>query len=158
MRENLALTTLSAHSVSDTEMLEALQSVGLLSKFEQLAASSGQTWLSALDVKLVPADMLTKGQTQLFAMARAMLSPGQIVLVDEATSVLDRSSEALVQELLRREFAGRTIVAIAHHLQTILDFDTVVVMENGRVAEMGHPDELRQREGSLFRELLRAAE
>lgn len=158
VRDNLALVRLSSITVSDAAMLDVLEKVGLLEKFDALAISSEETWLSALDVKLIPADMLTKGQTQLFAMARAMLSPGQIVLIDEATSGLDLVSEALVQKLLREEFAGRTIVAIAHHLHTIIDFDTVVVMDNGRIAELGNPIELEAKEGSLFGELLRAAE
>lgn len=157
VRENLALRKSDAHR-SDREMMDALERVGLKKKFEDLAASSGDTWLTALDVELSPDEMLTRGQTQLFAMARAMLSDGQIVLVDEATSGLDQETEALVQRLLREEFAGRTIIAIAHHLQTIIDFDTVVVLSNGRVAEVGKPDELKNQKDSLFRGLLQAAQ
>lgn len=158
VRENLALTASSDSDISDTVLLDALGKVGLLDKFSTLAASGGDTWLSALDVTLEPADMLTKGQMQLFAMARAIVSPGQLVMVDEATSGLDHVSEASVQKLLREEMSGRTIIAIAHHLVTIMDFDTVIVMDNGRIAEMGNPIRLSKQEGSLFSELLRAAE
>lgn len=160
VRENLSMQRLTEHIVPDSAMMAALDKVGLLSNFESLAAdsSSEEGWTTALDVELSPADMLTRGQMQLFAMARAILSDGQIVLIDEATSGLDHVSESLVQELLRKEFSGRTIVAIAHHLKTILDYDTVIVMDNGRIAEIGAPDKLKDREGSLFRELLRAAE
>ena len=139
-------------------MLDALERVGLKQKFEDLAATSGDIWLTALDVQLSPDEMLTRGQTQLFAMARAMLSDGRIILVDEATSGLDHETEELVQRLLREEFAGRTIIAIAHHLQTIIDFDTVVVLSNGKVAEIGRPGKLKDQEGSLFRGLLQAAQ
>lgn len=157
VRDNLALTSPSASGLSDTTMLDALRKVGLSDKFDTLAATSDEMWLGALDVKLAPADMLTKGQMQLFAMARAILSPGQIVLIDEATSGLDHVSEALVQKLLRKELSGRTIVAIAHHLSTITDFDTVIVMDNGRIAEIGHPGQLADTKGSLFQGLLHAA-
>ncbi|KAI4727274.1 P-loop containing nucleoside triphosphate hydrolase protein [Aureobasidium sp. EXF-10728] len=156
VRENLSLRATDTNR-SDAEMLAALSRVGLLAKFEALAQAEGSTWLTPLDVALNPDDMLTKGQTQLFAMARAMLSSGSIVLVDEATSGLDHETEAVVQELLRKEFVGKTVIAIAHHLQTIVDFDVVVVLDGGKIAEVGVPGELMERQGSLFGELLRAA-
>lgn len=156
VRENLSLRATDTQR-SDAEMLASLSRVGLLSKFEILAEAEGSTWQTPLDVVLNPDDMLTKGQTQLFAMARAMLSSGSIVLVDEATSGLDHETEAVVQKLLREEFGGKTVIAIAHHLQTIVDFDVVVVLDGGRIAEVGEPGELREKEGSLFGELLRAA-
>ena len=156
VRENLSLRSTDTKR-SDAEMLDALSRVGLLAKFETLAQAEGSTWNTALDIQLNPDDMLTKGQTQLFAMARAILSSGSIVLVDEATSGLDHETEATVQKLLREEFKGKTVIAIAHHLQTITDFDVVVVLEGGKVAEMGVPGELMKRQGSLFGELLRAA-
>ncbi|KAL1301466.1 hypothetical protein AAFC00_005715 [Neodothiora populina] len=158
VRHNLALTAPAVHSLSDSAMLDALRKVGLFTKFNALAAESGDTWLGALDVELEPTNMLTKGQMQLFAMARAIISDGQIVLVDEATSGLDHASEIMVQKLLREELSGRTIIAIAHHLQTIMDFDTVIVVDNGRIAEMGSPTDLAHEEGTLFSQLLRAAE
>lgn len=156
VRENLSLRQTDTKR-SDTQMLDALSRVGLLAKFETLASVDGSTWQSPLDIELNPDDMLTKGQTQLFAMARAILSSGSVVLVDEATSGLDHETEATVQKLLREEFKGKTIIAIAHHLQTIVDFDVVVVLDNGKVAEMGKPSELMVTEGSLFGDLLRAA-
>ncbi|KAG9850964.1 P-loop containing nucleoside triphosphate hydrolase protein, partial [Aureobasidium melanogenum] len=156
VRENLSLRATDTKR-SDAEMLASLSRVGLLSKFETLAEAEGSTWQTPLDVVLNPDDMLTKGQTQLFAMARAILSSGSIVLVDEATSGLDHETEAVVQKLLREEFDSKTVIAIAHHLQTIVDFDIVVVLDGGRIAEVGVPGELREKEGSLFGELLRAA-
>ncbi|THY82869.1 P-loop containing nucleoside triphosphate hydrolase protein, partial [Aureobasidium pullulans] len=124
VRENLSLRKTDTKR-SDTQMLDALSRVGLLAKFETLASADGSTWQSPLDIELNPDDMLTRGQTQLFAMARAILSSGSVVLIDEATSGLDHETEATVQKLLREEFKGKTIIAIAHHLQTIVDFDVV---------------------------------
>ncbi|CAD0099756.1 unnamed protein product, partial [Aureobasidium mustum] len=144
VRENLSLRATDTKR-SEAEMLASLSRVGLLSKFESLAQAEGPTWQTPLDVVLNPDDMLTKGQTQLFAMARAMLSSGSIVLVDEATSGLDHETEAVVQKLLREEFGGKTVIAIAHHLQTIVDFDVVVVLDGGRIAEVGVPGELREK-------------
>lgn len=158
VRHNLALRPAEADTVSDSAMMEALTKVGLGTKFDALVTASEGFWNTALDVELKPAQMLTKGQMQLFAMARAMLQQGQIVLIDEATSGLDAASEVLVQELLREAFAGRTILAVAHHLSTIMDFDKVVVLDDGKIAEVGKPSELKDIDGSRFRALFQAAE
>lgn len=158
VRQNLALRPGEADDIPDSLMTETLAKVGLGSKFDTIATASEGNYATALDVELKPMDMLTKGQMQLFAMARAMLQKGQIVLIDEATSGLDAVSEALVQKLLREAFAGRTIIAIAHHLTTIMDFDRVVVLDGGEIAEIGKPNELREVDGSLFGALVDAAE
>ena len=69
------------------------------------------------------------------------------------TSV-DAAPDTMMQSIIRSEFADRTIIAIAHRLNTILDFDRVVVMDGGCVVEIGAPSELLQMEGSLFRGLV----
>lgn len=59
-----------------------------------------------------------------------------------------------MQDILRRRFAGKTIIAIAHRLNTIMDFDRIVVMDAGRIVEIGVPGELCKTEGSLFKVLI----
>ncbi|KAF2228115.1 P-loop containing nucleoside triphosphate hydrolase protein [Elsinoe ampelina] len=154
VRENLALRKLERELTTDDMMLAALEKVGLLEKFEALAVASEGSLAGALDVELDPSKMLTKGQQQLFAMARTILSKGQIVMIDEATSGLDKESDDKLQELLRGEMKGKTIIAIAHRLSTIMDFDIVLVMDKGRLVEMGPPEELKKKEGR-FAELVR---
>lgn len=97
-------------------------------------------------------DMLSHGQRQLFCLARAMLRKGKIVVLDEATSSVDRHTDALMQQIIREEFAHHTIIAIAHRLETILDFDRIIVLERGQVVECDSPSNLLARD-SLFREL-----
>lgn len=101
---------------------------------------------------------LSHGQRQLFSLARALLrrrgdGDGGVVLLDEATSSVDAGTDALVQRVVREDFAGCTVVSVAHRLGTIVDFDRVVVLEKGCVAEEGCPRELLARPGSRFREL-----
>jgi ATP-binding cassette subfamily C (CFTR/MRP) protein 1 len=84
-----------------------------------------------------------------------MVRPGKVVVLDEATSSIDARTEETVQRLIRRKFAGHTVVAVAHRLDTIMDFDRVVVMDSGRVVEIGRPWELREMEGSWFGRLWR---
>lgn len=90
---------------------------------------------------------LSGGQRQRIAIARAFLRNAPIILLDEATSALDVESEQLVQAALVRLFKGRTVLAIAHRLSTLDDFDRIVVLEDGRIAEAGAPAELAQTGG-----------
>ncbi|PON29457.1 hypothetical protein TGAM01_v201706 [Trichoderma gamsii] len=104
-------------------------------------------------------DMLSHGQKQLFFLARAVLKKdcGKVVLLDEASSSLDKETEQLVRTTINTHFKNHTVISIAHHLATILDFDRVVVMEKGRVVEVGSPRELLQSPGrSRFKALWEA--
>lgn len=87
---------------------------------------------------------LSQGQRQLCCLARALLSRPKIVVLDEATSAVDRATDAAIQASLRREFAatGCTVLVVAHRLSTVADFDRLLVLEGGRVAEIGTPAEL----------------
>jgi ABC-type multidrug transport system fused ATPase/permease subunit len=90
---------------------------------------------------------LSAGQRQLVAFARAFLADPAVLILDEATSSLDIPSERLVQRALRTILADRTAVIIAHRLSTVEIADRVIVLEAGRIAEDGTPDELLQTEG-----------
>ncbi len=97
---------------------------------------------------------LSGGQRQRLAIARALLKDAPILLLDEATSALDSESEAAIQLALDTLMLGRTVVAIAHRLSTLRNFDRIVVMANGQVIDDGTPDELAHRPGP-YRDLLR---
>jgi ATP-binding cassette subfamily B protein len=97
---------------------------------------------------------LSGGQRQRIAIARAFLSNAPILLLDEATSALDSESEEAVQAALERLIEGRTVIAVAHRLSTLRNFDRIVVMNAGRIVQDGSPRDL-EREPGPFRELLR---
>ncbi|KWC80976.1 ABC transporter [Burkholderia cepacia] len=96
---------------------------------------------------------LSGGQRQRIAIARAILKNAPILLLDEATSALDSASEEAIQSALDRLMVGRTVIAIAHRLSTLRNFDRIIVMNNGKVIDDGPPDVLRNRPG-LYRDLL----
>ena len=90
---------------------------------------------------------LSGGQKQRIAIARALIQNPQIMILDEATSALDTESEKLVQEALDQLMKGRTTFVIAHRLSTIVHADKIVVMENGKIKEVGNHKELLERKG-----------
>lgn len=100
---------------------------------------------------------LSQGQRQLISLARALLTPSNILVLDEATAAVDVETDALLQATLRTPmFSNRTIITIAHRINTILDSDRIVVLQHGKVAEFDTPAELIGRRG-LFYELVKEA-
>ncbi|KAG4429866.1 hypothetical protein IFR05_014650 [Cadophora sp. M221] len=97
---------------------------------------------------------LSQGQQQLFSLARAILmrsSRGKVVLLDEASSNVDAETDKLMQDLIRAEFKHHTVLTIAHRLDTILDSDVILVLDEGRPVEFGPPSELLEKEDGLFK-------
>ncbi|PHH83725.1 hypothetical protein CDD82_3799 [Ophiocordyceps australis] len=94
---------------------------------------------------------LSQGQRQLVSLARAMLTPSNILVLDEATAAVDIETDAMLQATLRSPlFSNRTIITVAHRLNTVLDSDRVVVLDRGRVVEFDTPDELVRKQGVFY--------
>lgn len=156
VRENIDPLRIS----TDERIIEALRAVQL---WDMLNSRGG------LDAP-VHEDALSHGQRQLFCLARAIARPGNIVIIDEATSryeyedstmtlgttesltgsSVDSETDQLMERVLREELQGRTLIAVAHKLHTVLDFDRIVLIDKGKTIESGNPRELLTNPTSAF--------
>jgi ABC-type multidrug transport system fused ATPase/permease subunit len=145
IRENIAYGKPGA---SDAEIIEAAQRANAW-QFIQAFPEALDTVVGDRGIKL------SGGQRQRVAIARAILKNPAILILDEATSSLDSESEKLVQGALDELMEHRTSLIIAHRLSTIRKVDKILVIDGGRIVEAGTHEELSEREGGLYANLLR---
>ncbi|XP_077529739.1 multidrug resistance-associated protein 1-like [Haemaphysalis longicornis] len=102
-------------------------------------------------------DNISVGQRQLVCLARALLRKSRILILDEATAAVDMETDDLIQATIRREFSDCTIITIAHRLNTVLDYDRIMVLDRGDIVEFDAPRELLKQESSVFYQLAKDA-
>lgn len=94
------------------------------------------------------------GERQLICLGRAMLAKPKLLFLDEATASVDGETDAQIQRMLRSRFNGTTLLTIAHRLNTIMDYDVILVVDKGKAAEFGTPAELLSNKDSIFSQLV----
>ncbi|MBL7164949.1 MAG: ABC transporter ATP-binding protein [Dehalococcoidales bacterium] len=141
VRENIMY---GREGATEEEMIEAAKAVGVHDFVQRLEYG--------YDTELQErGSNLSVGQRQLISFARAVLADPRILMLDEATANVDTQTEILIQQALRRLLKGRTSLVIAHRLSTIHDADRVVVIEDGKIAEIGNHEQLMQKQGIYYR-------
>ncbi|KAJ3842929.1 P-loop containing nucleoside triphosphate hydrolase protein [Lentinula raphanica] len=142
----------------DYALSEALKSAGLTSLQEDLEVQDRIN----LDTVIANGGMnLSVGQRQIIALARAIVRRSKLLILDEATSAVDHRTDTIIQESLQREYMARggdaTIITIAHRLQTIMEADRIMVLDEGRIVEFDSPRALLEKQTGQFRAMVENA-
>ena len=134
---------------TDIELWSALRQADLVGAETQVDDKSARINLDSI----VEEEGLnfSLGQRQLMALARALVRGSQIIVCDEATSSVDMETDQKIQNTIADSFKGKTLLCIAHRLKTIINYDRIVVMEQGNIVEVDTPTRLYEKEDGIFR-------
>lgn len=132
------------HTASDEEIIQALQKVQL---WDTVEARGG------LDTS-INIEFFSEGQKRLFGLARALLRKSKVLILDEVTTGLDSQTAEIIDKVVNEVFADWTIISVAHRLESISQFDRIVVLDNGVVLEFDSPRTLLDDAASAFRRLV----
>merc|ERR1712176_1252241 len=135
---------------TDDEIWDVLQKVEMFQfvqskeeKLEFVVSEGGQNF--------------SAGQKQLICIGRALLKKSKVLALDEATSSIDKHTDSLIQTLIRKEFNDVTVLTIAHRLDTIIDYDKIIVLSKGKVLEYDMPQNLMQNVDSEFYKMVKSS-
>uniref|UniRef100_A0A671TU31 ATP-binding cassette, sub-family C (CFTR/MRP), member 10 n=1 Tax=Sparus aurata TaxID=8175 RepID=A0A671TU31_SPAAU len=127
----------------------------LLDVLDQCHLSSAVNRMGGLDAEVGErGKCFSVGQRQLLCLARALLTQAKLLCIDEATASVDQKTDKLLQQTIREKFHDKTVLTIAHRINTIMDCDRVLVMHAGKVAEFDTPAALCQTDQSIFHRLV----
>ncbi|MEE2948884.1 MAG: ABC transporter ATP-binding protein [Chloroflexota bacterium] len=136
----------SSVGISEEEVISAAQTAGAHDFIMDLE-NGYQTVLAERGINL------SVGQRQLLSFARAVVGNPRVIILDEATANIDTHTEVLIQQALQKVLSGRTSIVIAHRLSTIRNADNIVVLDQGRLVEMGNHEELLAKKGGTYARL-----
>lgn len=138
---------------SDATLLEALRRVTPAQHLSRITPGRSIIFTDLSTPITRGGSNLSQGEKQLICLARAIITRPKVMVLDEATSAVDMATDALIQRSIREEFRNSTLLVVAHRLSTVADFDKVLVMSDGNIAEYDEPKVLAQRKG-LFWDML----
>ncbi|KAJ7612577.1 P-loop containing nucleoside triphosphate hydrolase protein, partial [Roridomyces roridus] len=135
----------------DADLNAALRSAGLFALQSESEARNAITLDSVISVG---GNNLSVGQRQILALARAIVRKSKILILDEATSAIDYRTDSIIQNSLRQELHGVSLLTVAHRLQTVMDADRIMVLDAGHIVEFDSPKKLLKIEGGKLRAMV----
>ncbi|EAR83228.1 ABC transporter C family protein (macronuclear) [Tetrahymena thermophila SB210] len=132
---------------TDKMITDILQDINLLEKVNSLAKGIYTDMTNASEI-------FSTGQKQLICLGRAILRQSKLIVLDEATANCDMYTDELIQRKIREKFTDSTVITVAHRLNTIADYDNIIVMDKGAVIESGAPYELLCKENGIFKQMV----
>mgnify|MGYP000492377471 CR=1 FL=1 len=141
VKENVDPT--GAHT--DAQVEEALKLCGIWDSFKE------QDGVNTMVVE--GGDNLSAGEKQLLNITRSLLNPKRVVLIDEATASIDFETDNIIQKVIKKQFADKTVLTIAHRINTVVGSDRILVLSKGEIQEFDRPEVLLNRETSHFAKL-----
>lgn len=138
--------------VTIDEIKDALQRVGMLAE----DGDEGSGLLTVDSAVSAGGANLSQGQRQLVCLARLLIRSPKVIILDEATSAVDNKTDTMIQDVIRTQFKG-TVIVVAHRLRTVAEFDKIMVLSHGVVAEQGSPRMLLDKKGAFY-ELVRSSQ
>jgi len=141
----------------DAQIYEALRRVHLIPSGDSVVETENANVFRDLDSPVSEGgENFSTGEKQLLCMARAILKRSKVLVMDEATASVDYATDELISKTIRHEFADSTILTIAHRLRTVIDYDRVMLLEEGRIVEFDTPTTLLADSSSRFHGLCKA--
>ena len=135
---------------SEEEIIKAINDVGLF----KIMKENGRNIEKGINMKIKEnGNNLSLGEKQLICFIRAFLRKSQIILLDEATASVDQKTEMLIQSLIDNFFQNKTLIIIAHRIETVKKCDKIIVMENGKIVEFDTPKNLLMKKEGIFKNL-----
>ena len=126
---------------NDQSMIDSLKTIGM----DYILEENGLNFMVKEN-----GDNLSAGERQLICFARAMIRKSKIIIMDEATSSIDYDTEQLIQKAILNTLKDSTVITIAHRIKTILNYDRILVFDQGNLIEQGSPKELIKIKGHFF--------
>ena len=137
---------------SDEEIWYVLKQVKLENLLQERSLNSDQLHLPVTE----NGDNFSVGERQLLSLARVLLRDTKIVILDEATASVDYNTDQILQHVIHSELQGRTVLTVAHRVETVLDYDRILVIDGGRVVEFNTPQSLLKAKSSCFAQIVQS--
>merc|ERR1712071_162405 len=134
-------------TISDEELWDLLKKVEMGEAIAQLPKGLD-------DIVAEGGENFSQGQRQLLCIARSLLRKPKILVMDEATASIDNETDATIQRMIRENFSDATVLTIAHRLNTIMDCDRILVLDDGHIAELDTPENLLGKEDGHFKAMV----